>query len=96
VATALDWYEGRAKMLEKPPEEKEAEVSGTPVVAPTDVMLYIEAGVRELLEQRGEDVAHKGQPDGKVGTKVVQSPLWDPETPPSPEEKRMEVPRAPS
>ena len=27
------------KTLEKPPEEKEAEVSGTPEVAPTDVKL---------------------------------------------------------
>ena len=33
--TADAWYEGRAKMLENPPEEKLAEVSGTPVVAPT-------------------------------------------------------------
>ncbi len=36
--TAFSWYEGRAKMLEKPPEEREAAVSGAmPTVAPTEV-----------------------------------------------------------
>ena len=37
-----------------------------------------------------------GQPDGKVGMKVVQLWLWEPETPPSPDEKKTDVPRAPS
>lgn len=75
--TADAWYDGCAKMFEKPPEEKVAAVSGAmPVVAPTEVM--------------------KGQPEGKVGTKVVQRADCEPETPPSPEAKRMEVPRAPS
>ncbi|TFY74496.1 hypothetical protein EWM64_g9516 [Hericium alpestre] len=40
--TALAWYEGVAKTLEKPPEEKDADVSGTPVVAPTEVRLQID------------------------------------------------------
>lgn len=74
--TAADWYDGVAKKLEKPPEEKSAAVSETPVVAPTDVM--------------------KGQPEGKVGKKVEQLPDCEPETPPSPEAKRIDVPRAPS
>ena len=38
----------------------------------------------------------KGQPDGKVGIKVVQVCDWEPDTPPSPEEKKTETPRAPS
>src|SRR6266702_1746309 len=36
-----------------------------------------------------------GQPDGKVGLKVVHPGLCEPETPPSPDEKRMLTPRAP-
>ena len=42
---------------------------------------------------------YKGQPEGKVGTKAWPSHAslaWGPETPPSPEAKRTEVPRAPS
>ena len=39
----------------------------------------------------------KGQVEGKVGAKAVQELLsLEPETPPSPEEKRTETPRAPS
>lgn len=38
----------------------------------------------------------KGQPEGKVGTKVLQLADCEPETPPSPDAKRMDVPRAPS
>ena len=37
--TAEDWYKGCVKILENPPEEKLAAVSGLiPVVAPTEVM----------------------------------------------------------
>ena len=36
-----------------------------------------------------------GQPEGKVGMKVLQELDRDPETPPSPEAKRIDVPRAP-
>ena len=36
-----------------------------------------------------------GQPEGKVGTKVSQELDRDPETPPSPEAKSTDVPRAP-
>lgn len=39
---------------------------------------------------------YKGQPEGKVGTNLEQLADCEPETPPSPEAKRMEVPRAPS
>ena len=39
---------------------------------------------------------YKGQPDGNVGRKVVQLPPWPSSTPLSPEEKKMDVPRAPS
>ena len=35
----MAWYEGWEKMREKPPEEKLAEVSVMPVVAPTEVRL---------------------------------------------------------
>lgn len=33
------WYKGGAKMLEKPPPEREAAVSGHLVVPPTEVTL---------------------------------------------------------
>ena len=38
----------------------------------------------------------KGQVEGKVGINVVQEVLPEPATPPSPEEKRRDTPRAPS
>ena len=38
----------------------------------------------------------KGQPEGNVGMNVTQLWLCVPATPPSPEAKRMDVPRAPS
>lgn len=38
----------------------------------------------------------KGHPEGKVGMKVVQDCDCEPETPPSPEENRIDVPLAPS
>ena len=38
-ATASSWYDGRAKMLEKPPEENAAAVSSMPWVLPTEVRL---------------------------------------------------------
>ena len=41
-------------------------------------------------------LAYKGQPEGKVGMNVEQLWLCEPETPPSPDAKRMDVPRAPS
>ncbi len=41
-------------------------------------------------------MTYKGQPEGKVGTNLEQLEDCEPETPPSPEAKRMEVPRAPS
>ena len=47
-------------------------------------------------EQFGAEITYKGQPEGKVGMKVLQLWLCEPETPPSPEAKRMDVPRAPS
>ncbi len=37
LVTAAVWYEGRAKKLEKPPDEKVAAISVSPVVPPTDV-----------------------------------------------------------
>ena len=39
--------------------------------------------------------AYKGQPDGKVGMNFEQDCDCEPETPPSPDAKRMEVPRVP-
>ncbi len=51
AVTAASWKEGRVKMAEKPPEEKDAEVSVVPVVAPTEVRLYIIALV--LKERMG-------------------------------------------
>ena len=38
----------------------------------------------------------KGQPEGKVGTEVVQDSGCGSATLPSPDKKRMDVPRAPS
>lgn len=64
-----------------------------PVVAPTEVKLYGHSA-RTLVAVGSH--AYKGHPEGKVGMKVVQRWLCDPDTPPSPEAKRMEVPRAPS
>ena len=68
-------------MLENPPDEKSAAVSGLmPVAAPTDVK--------------------KGQPEGKDVIKVAQVDGWSgnrvPHASASPDEKRIEVPRAPS
>ena len=37
LVTAAVWYDGRVKRLEKPPDEKVAAVSVSPVVPPTDV-----------------------------------------------------------
>ena len=34
------------KTLENPPDENDAEVSGTPVVAPTEVRLYFKVKVK--------------------------------------------------
>lgn len=45
--------------------------------------------------QRGS-LAYKGQPEGNVGLNVVQLPSGRSSTPLSPDEKRMDVPRAPS
>ena len=42
---------------------------------------------------------YKGQPEGKVGEKGCPSHAslaWGPETPPSPDANRTDVPRAPS
>ena len=81
------------KKFEKPPDEKEAEVSGTPVVPPTDVMLRSSFSD----DSRNSTIkTYKGQPEGKVARKLVQRVVCEPATPPSPEENRMEVPRAPS
>ncbi len=41
-------------------------------------------------------MTYKGQVDGKVGWKVVQSVSWIPDTPPSPDPNRIVVPRAPN
>lgn len=38
----------------------------------------------------------KGEAAGQVGMKVVQGPDWPPETPPSPEAKKMVIPRTPA
>lgn len=42
------------------------------------------------------NLAYKGQPEGNVGLNVVQVPPSPSSTPLSPDEKRMDVPRAPS
>ena len=82
--------------MEKPPEENEAEVSGTPCVAPTEVMLF----GRVSIESEEGDISgwepHNGHPDGKVGTKFLQLADWEPATPPSPEANKIDTPRAPS
>lgn len=81
-------------MLENPPEEKFADVSGLiPVVAPTcfKSLTALTAVIWQLTDVK------KGHPEGNVGTKVVlQDCFCVPETPPSPEEKIMDVPLAPS
>lgn len=41
-------------------------------------------------------MTYKGQPEGKVGRNLVQLEVCEPATPPSPEAKRIDVPRAPS
>ena len=79
--------------MEKPPEEKLAAVSVTPSVAPTEVRLW--GLVQDTGAVRANN-AYKGQPEGKVGMKVVQRWLCEPETPPSPDAKSTDVPRAPS
>ena len=50
--------------------------------------------MREVAPIRTEVM--NGQTEGKVGWKVEQLPGCTPETPPSPDAKRTEVPRAPS
>lgn len=37
--TTVDWYEGIGKMVENPPPDKLAAVSGVPEVPPTEVTL---------------------------------------------------------
>ena len=83
--------------MEKPPEEKSAAVSSMPCVLPTEVKLKFELVLERLSEMNV--IAYKGQPEGNVGMKDDPSHAlvdWEPETPPSPDAKRMEVPRAPS
>ena len=84
-----------AKMFEKPPDEKVATTSGLmPVVAPTCRKMSAKAKEERGMPLRTD--VKKGHPEGNVGMKVVQVWDWEPETPPSPEEKKIETPRAPS
>ncbi len=96
--TAAAWYDGVGKTFEKPPLEKLAATSGAmPLVAPTEVRLGARAVSMSARRERERGRwAYKGQPDGKLGTKVVHCWDWVPDTPPSPEENKMDVPRAPS
>lgn len=93
--TAVDWYEGMAKMFENPPEENDAATSApTPWVAPTEVTLpnlFVRiAGVFKRY------ATYKGHVDGNVGKKVSQPVDCEPPTPPSPDENKTVTPRAPS
>ena len=89
------------KKLENPPDDKDAEVSFKLLessVAPT--LVTLERSWHENSSTKGSlRYAYKGQLFGNVGMNVLQpslSPNALPATPPSPEEKRIETPRAPS
>ena len=99
---AANWYAGRGKMLEKPPEENGAATSGlTPCVLPTAVTLSKaddegQLGTNMSKTQRDTDYGHVA---GKIGTNGPSSHALlgcRPDTPPSPAANNTLVPRVPS